>query len=231
MTALLFAVAHEAATVLAELTKTENFLLRTVPVTVGYWQDQPVTTAIIGMGAATAKLRTEIFLTHFRPQRVILAGYAGALQADLQHAEVLVAENYLIGDWPPLRQLRSARLSSATTVVTDRTSREVFAQISGAQMVDMETAAVAEIVTRFALPFCSLRAISDTLEDNLPLAALASSFDLKTQTPTPWKLLQHLLRNPRDLHPFIQFVQGLSPARRALTQALRAVIQSEPLTQ
>lgn len=224
MTALFFAVEHEAATVLSEMTKTEHFLLCTVPVTVGHWQGQPVTTAIVGMGATTAKLRTEIFLAHFQPQRVILAGYAGALQADLKHAEVLVAENYLIGDWPQVRHLREAILSSATSVVIDRASRELFAQISGAQMVDMETAAVAEVVARSGLPFCSLRAISDTLDDDLPLAALASSFDLKKQTPTVGKLLSHLLHHPRDTRPFIRFVQGLTPARCALTRALREVI-------
>lgn len=228
MTALLFAVEHEAELVLSEMSPIEQFRLRTVPVTVGHWQGKPVTTAIVGMGAATAKHRAEIFLTHFQPPRVILAGYAGALQAEFKQAEVLVAKNYLSGHWPHLNHFRSAILSSATSVVTDRASREVFAQISGAQLVDMETAAIADVVARFGIPFCSLRAISDTQEDELPLAALASAFDLKRQRPTLGKLLLHLLRHPQDIQPFIRFVSGLTPVRRALTQALREVLTMEP---
>jgi hypothetical protein len=84
----------------------------------------------------------------------------------------------------------------------------------------METEPVANKVAERQIPFLAVRVISDEYFQILPTAALAAGFDARTCTPTPLKLLSHLVSHPGDIGPFSHFVKGLNVARRNLTHFL-----------
>jgi hypothetical protein len=70
----------------------------------------------------------------------------------------------------------------------------------------------------------AVRAISDAVDFALPVP-LEEWFDLAKQRPRVSRLLWFLARHPRRIAPFAGFVRGLPKARRALAEALVAVIR------
>ena len=97
--------------------------------------------------------------------------------------------------------------------------KAALARETGAQAVDMETSAIARVCAAHGIPMLSLRAISDTAAAEIPVP-LHISYDLTMQRPRIAVLLAFLARNPSRILPFTRFVQGLAPARRAMTSAI-----------
>jgi adenosylhomocysteine nucleosidase len=84
---------------------------------------------------------------------------------------------------------------------------------------DMESAILAEIAGRLGVPFLALRAIADTVEDELPKAAIAALTDAgETDFPA---LLACLLRYPSDLPGLITTWRRFRVAADTLARACR----------
>jgi adenosylhomocysteine nucleosidase len=229
MISLLFAVKHEAAWVRAALSNADSFRIGQLTCVVGAYARQQISLGFVGMGEESASTQSAVFLKYFRPRFLIIAGYAGALVPGLSKGEVVVANNYL-GDpslaLPP--GLKYGPLASVSTVVGDRVAREALNRQTGAHLVDMETAAVAAEAARQEVPLLAIRAISDGLNDELPLAALAAAYDIDRQRTAPGRLVFHLLTHPLEIGPFAGFVSGLSPVRKSLTRVLLEIIRMNP---
>jgi hypothetical protein len=88
----------------------------------------------------------------------------------------------------------------------------------------MESAAGARVCAEAGVPFVAVRAISDPVDFALPVP-LEEWFDLGMQKPRVARLLWFLARYPTRIAPFAGFVRGLPKARRALAEALEAVIR------
>jgi crotonobetainyl-CoA:carnitine CoA-transferase CaiB-like acyl-CoA transferase len=96
-------------------------------------------------------------------------------------------------------------------------------QETRALAVDMETAVVAEVFEPAGIPVIGVRAISDRMEDAVPVP-MDSWFDLDRQRPRVLALLGFLARYPGRIAPFARFVRGLVPARAALARTLTDLI-------
>jgi hypothetical protein len=117
---------------------------------------------------------------------------------------------------------------STDEVVTSPQRKAEYAQATQCQVIDMETAAVAEFVMEKEKPFLVARVISDEANEVLPREALAAAFDPDANKPTPLRLLAHLLNNRRDIKPMGKFIQGLGPARTNLTKFLLQINDELP---
>ncbi len=94
------------------------------------------------------------------------------------------------------------RFVSTDRVVTSAAEKRRFAQTTGAIGLDMESAALAAEAQRVRVPFVVVRAVSDLLDEDLPL-----DFNLFLR-PTGWITgIASLLRAPGSLH-------GLARLRR-----------------
>jgi len=232
MIALAFALDNEAAPILRRLYRRQTFLLgEEVPCHVGILDGKEgavVFVLILGMGAETARRRAALALTELprelerrklTPLRLlVLAGYAGGLRSGpgFKRNALFVASNYL--------SPAAALLYSAEAVAGHPAARRDLAD-RGFDIVDMETAAVADEAERFGVPLLPLRVISDEIEDTLPEEILAASFDLRRQRPTPLRLLRALFIRPWEIVPFVRFVSHLGPARKVLAQAVEQVAE------
>ncbi len=219
-----FPLAHEAGLLLKQCTEKESFSIDRLQCTLANFHGRHILVAQIGMGEAEASDNTHTIFRHFRLKAFVLSGYGGALVAPLKVGQVLVSTNFsseaVLGFLRMLSGFDFASFCTAEKIAATTEEREAYARATESQVVDMETAAVTEVVRSRQLPFLAVRVISDDFYQVLPVGALAAGFDNRLGRPTPFRLLAYLLTHPREFRPFRKFVQGLGPARRHLTQFL-----------
>ena len=227
-----FPLAHEAAEVLKRCRQKESFSIGGLPCTLGNLGHRRVLIALVGMGQDRAEKNTRTIFNYFRLKAFVLAGYGGALVEPLKVGQVLISNNFSTEQVLPFLRLLSgfdfASFTTADELADTPQKREACARRTKGHVVDMETAAVAELVRERQVPFMAVRAISDDYRQVLPVKALAAGFDPAKGRATPFRLLWRLLLHPREFAPFRKFVAGLGPARRNLTSFLLQLNEELP---
>lgn len=150
-----------------------------------------------GVGVERAARACRLLLDGHRPRVVISAGFTGALAADLERGRVVAPQRSLRPGARPIdlagiESIAAGRRLTITTV--DRVASTVaekqrLAAEAGADLVDMETWAVAREALDAGVPCCCLRVVSDAATDALPpeIAKL-------TEAASPWRRFGAALR-------------------------------------
>ena len=171
-----------------------------------------ITVIHTGIGPASAERAVRELLAHEKPRRVISAGFAGGLDPALRAADTITA------DFPtPLI------FSKAIPLETPEEKIAAFRE-TGARIVDMETDVLGAACARAGVPLSSIRAVSDTADESLPVP-FAVWFDTARQRARPLALVAHLLRHPSHIAPFARFVLRLPRVAQALAQAIAAELR------
>ena len=227
-----FPLAHEAELVLKRSTHKESFVIDGLRCTLANFGRRRVLIAQIGMGEAAASDNTATIFQNFRLKALVLAGYGGALVQPLKVGQVVVSSNFtseaVLGFLRMLSGFDFAQFCTIDQVVGTPEERDACARQTEAQVADMETEIVANVVAQRQIPFLAVRVISDEYQHVLPLGALAAGFDASTARATPMRLLGYLASHPREIAPFAHFVSGLSGARRNLTRFLEGLNNDLP---
>jgi adenosylhomocysteine nucleosidase len=227
-----FPVAHEAELLLAKCTQRESFAIGPMVCTLGNLGPRQIVVAQVGMGQARARESIQTVFRYFRPKAVVLSGYGGALVPQLKLGQVIVSNNFTSEELLPFLRLLSgfdfAAFCTTEEIAGTPEKRDWYAQSMKAQVIDLETAAVADFVRTREIPFLAVRVISDEYKTVLPSAALAAGFDPALNRPTPVRLLKHLALHPQEIRPFKEFVADLGVARRLLTTFLEQVNNELP---
>ena len=108
---------------------------------------------------------------------LVSTGFAGALAPDYKVGDLFVAQRVIgggvgySGRLPacPNGSCRRGTLLTVDRVVQSAEEKRRLAASSGAQAVDMEAAAVAEVAAERSLPFYCVRALSDDAEAAFPI--------------------------------------------------------------
>lgn len=195
-----------------------------------------------GVGGERASEAAEMVLAAERVEAVISMGFAGALQAELQAGElVLCREVHLHGEESPpgpatksderLLSLASAALDEAglpfrqgdsltvrRVVATAREKREM-AHLG--RIVEMESYWVGKIAREKGVPFLTIRAISDTADQDLTgwLDLINSSGRLRWR-----RAALRLLAAPSRLGAVLHAGQNFCRAEQALTRGVEAIL-------
>jgi adenosylhomocysteine nucleosidase len=195
-----------------------------------------------GIGQARARARAEHALALISPPRLaIAAGVAGALSGELHCGDLLLADSLLLRtevgsprvfQADPLllqaaeRNLRRATvqfhrgaLLTAGSVLKDRAAKQMAGELSGALAVDMESAAVAEVLERHTIPWLCLRAVLDELEDEVIGAELTDA----EGRVAPLKAALNLFKHPGHLGRLPAMARKLAQASHALAAGLSAI--------
>ena len=227
-----FPLAHEAELLLSHCKQKESFMIDGVRCTLANFGRRHVLIAQIGMGESAAADNTATILEYFRLKALVLAGYGGALVPPLKVGQVVIANNFtseaVLGFLRMLSGFDFATFCMVDEVVGTREGRDACARNSQAQVADMETAMVANVVAEHQIPFLAVRVISDEYEQVLPVGALAAGFDASKARATPMRLLGYLAMHPGEIGPFKKFVGGLGLARKNLTRFLEALNNDLP---
>jgi adenosylhomocysteine nucleosidase len=128
-----------------------------------------------GMGRHRARGATELLIAGHRPRWVVSAGFAGALDPGLKRnrtvlpGEVVDTEGrrFTVDGTGPAGESRP-RLLTVDAIVRTATEKAALRERFGADLVDMESSAVADLCRERALRFLSVRVVSDEAEVDLP---------------------------------------------------------------
>jgi adenosylhomocysteine nucleosidase len=123
----------------------------------------------IGQRNAAAALRKS--LTAVSPHLVLSCGFAGGLDPALRPGTVLFEADT---DFPLTKALqgagaRPARFHCANRIVGTAQDKRILREETGADAVEMESAAIRKICTEAGISSATVRAISDTALETLPL--------------------------------------------------------------
>lgn len=224
MIAITFAVPEESSRFRRLLTDTRKVRVGALRLLEGRFGSQAVTVAHIGMGLEAAERNTSLLIESRKPERLIAAGFGGALLPELRIGDLVVDPR----TWPApdLPECREGAIVSRPVPLETPAEKTQLARETGALAVDMETDAIAAVCAKAGVPLLGVRAISDGAGDALPVP-LPAWYDMKAQRPRPAVLVGYLLTHPGAILPFVRFLRSLPAAQRALAEFLAAFLVCE----
>jgi adenosylhomocysteine nucleosidase len=161
------------------LAKVRKYHSASIPVVEGECGGKIVALAIGGPGRPAARRAAELLITGHRPRWIISAGFAGALNPALARNDLILPEEVIDGDGGRYRVDQPAafasgvphgtgRLLTLDELVFDSGRKGELWRAHAADLVDMETSAVAALCGEKLLRFASIRVISDDARTDLP---------------------------------------------------------------
>ncbi len=183
--AIVFALREELRPFLKECRIESQTFKKPAVLTRARFRGVPLLLCQTGFGMANAHEATELLLDHAKPSLILSVGCAGATQPDLQPGDVILADEirsetpidrFLTDDKAREELERLAReegmscqtgpLATLWNVAGWKAKAEMSQH--GILALDMESAAVAAIAEKGGVPFASLRAIFDPMEEEIP---------------------------------------------------------------
>ena len=179
-TGFVFALRQEAVGILDRLQRSRTTSGNGWTFHTGKIGDTSTTLLLSGVGQKNAEEATKVLIDVFAPKLICSAGYAGGLSSRLKHANICVPEQVIRGSDRQALDLSNSipqktvplpnRLSLLTVndVAESPKQKRMLHEQTGAEIVDMETFAVADVCRIRGVPFVSIRVILDTVNDRIP---------------------------------------------------------------
>jgi len=166
-------------------------------------------------------------LTDARPGCVVMAGFCGALRPALAVGDVVVPGDVIdpAGNrWPCPDGTPGVRLLTAPELVATPAEKRHLHELHCADIVDMESAAVAAACAERGVPFRAVRAVSDTADTALSprLVKMLSGGNV-----SPWRAAAALVRQPSLLGEFLRLARDTKFAAERLGEALLEVVREK----
>ncbi len=232
--AIIGAIKDEIAGIKKEMQITDTLRWPTGNAFVGEWQGRTIVLIRSGMGCDRARRALAEMAKKFELEQVISIGYAGALDPALKVGELVVADqvvyyetmkNYSL-DKELLSMMPEARRGTLLTVdslAAKPQEKKALREKYSAVAVDMETSALAEKAQARNIPFISVRAITDTADQELiDCSYLVEEDGEVSKLKAGW----HVLTHPGDMKGMIELGQHAKIATANLTEFLRQYFES-----
>jgi nucleoside phosphorylase len=184
---------------------------------------------VAGIGRKAAAVATRTVIDRYAPALIISAGLAGGLSEKMSIGEVFrpaAVMDAATGErYESKRDSGAAGVLLTTASVLSREEKKQAARQYGADAVDMEAAAVAEIANAAGIPFIAVKAISD--ESDFEMPPLGQFIDSNGRLHL-LKLLGYAALRPRIWPVLSELRRNSQTAAEALAKELEAVLtQSE----
>lgn len=145
----------------------------------GRLRDKRIVVIESGAGREAAGKATDALIVAHRPKLVISAGFAGGLTEQVARRHIVIADSVqqetgprllldLTIDRTPQPAVHIGPLVTVDRIVGTSAEKRQLHEQTGAIAVEMESAAVAETCRTYAVPFMSIRIVSDGVQDELP---------------------------------------------------------------
>ncbi len=176
---MLTALPMEAGHLIDRLSHVRRYTSRSLTVVEGELEGRLVVVLASGVGRESARRGVEHLIDGHRPRWIVSAGYAGALDPDLNRND-LVAPRALVDDAgaeivldsSPFEAVPTVRIISrlllVDRVIGDASEKAELRRRHQSDAIDMETFAAAEVARARRVPFLSLRVVSDDARTDLP---------------------------------------------------------------
>jgi adenosylhomocysteine nucleosidase len=174
---------------------------------------------ITGMGARNAERAISKALSQFRPARVFTCGFAGALNPDLLIGDVVCEREIL------LKGAKPVAFHYATRVAITEVEKSALRARTGADVVEMESAVITRACRAAGVECVTLRAISDTAQEDLPLDF--NALMTAEETLSPLKLTLAILKAPQKIPALMRLGRSSALAATRLAEVLARVVRIE----
>ena len=176
---IVMALAIEAGYLCDSLKRVRKYTAQTHSIIEGELAGKIVAVVLTGPGKAAARHGTEVLIAGHRPRWIISAGFAGGLDPALARNDLVIPhqvidlEGNLIAIEASIPSLRGVKCADGRLLTVDRliahpAEKAGLRQLHGADLIDMETSAVALLAQDRSLRFLAIRLISDDASAELP---------------------------------------------------------------
>jgi nucleoside phosphorylase len=205
---------------------TRPLVLFAVEEEAAHFKDVNVETVICGMGKQNAAASIKEILARRRPRFVITSGFAGGLNEALRNGDV-------VGDWDadfPLSSslancgVKRVLFHCAARVTVTREEKRSLRTSTNMDAVEMESAVIREICRGKYIPSATIRVVSDSAADDLPLDF--NQLMNADHTMNFAKLAGALIKAPWKIPKLIQFSGRVKFAAKELGRVLRELLKS-----
>lgn len=220
------------------LRRVRKYHAASMPVIEGELDGKILAIAIGGMGRAAARRAAGVLIDGHRPSWLIAAGFAGALHPELERNDLALPEEVIDPDGHRFAIARpeamgaNIRHSGGRLLTVDRfilgaAEKSALHRDSGADLVDMESSAVAAICAERLVRFLAIRVVSDDARKDLPRevaslvtqsgsyrigAAFRAIWNRPSSIKDFWRLHEHALEAADRLARFVGRCVGELPA-------------------
>jgi nucleoside phosphorylase len=179
---------------------------------------------IVGIGRQNAENSIRKFLASHTPEQVFTCGFAGGLNPNLKIGDVVFEPSTINHQLSP--QLSAVGAKPATFFCADQIATTVAEKKklhaeTRADVVEMESAAIHAVCRERGLPCSTVRVISDTAEENLPLDfnALANA----DKSLNFGKLFFAIAKSPGKIGALMELQKKTSFAAKKLAAVLEKI--------
>ena len=179
---------------------------------------------ITGMGRRNAFAKLDAYLAKATPTGVLTCGFAGGLNPVLELGTIV----YDVDEGSPWEKAlldskaKLARFECANRVACTADEKFKLWQVTGMDAVEMESDTIRQVCLRKNIPSATIRVISDTAHQNLPL-----DFN-RLLTPDHRidfaKLAARLIFSPRKVADLLRFQSQTITAAQALGAFLKTLL-------
>jgi len=186
---------------------------------------------------------------------MISAGFAGGASEDATPGDVFLCDRLVAVDGSPflwgkeeafesssvemVQRFRQAilgdrsgyQVGSCITVpkfVSNRSMKEWLGNTFNVKLIDMESYWVSEVAASFRIPFLTVRAVLDPVDQSVP-RFIGETVD-KGMAVRTLRSVAHLATNPTDAPQLIRLSRQVSVARAALTQFLDKIVAARTIS-
>ena len=179
---------------------------------------------ITGMGRRNAFAKLDAYLAKATPTGVLTCGFAGGLNPVLELGTIV----YDVDEGSPWEKAlldskaKLARFECANRVACTADEKFKLWQVTGMDAVEMESDTIRQVCLRKNIPSATIRVISDTAHQNLPL-------DFNRLLPPDHridfaKLAARLIFSPRKVGDLLRFQSQTITAAQALGAFLKTLL-------
>ena len=181
-----------------------------------------ISVLLTGIGKKNAEGAVRKFLVGNTPKRVFTCGFAGGLDPALQIGEVVFAtDDAALKEKLTAAGTKQAKIHCADRVAVTIAEKQTLRQNTGADAVEMESEVIQSICREKGIPCATVRAISDTANDDMPLDFNALS--KPDQSLDLGKLAFALARQPGKIPALLRLQKNCQLAAQRLAAVLDKV--------
>ena len=181
---------------------------------------------VTGMGRKNAAESLREAVAAVEPERVLTCGFAGGLNPALALGTVVFDHDFDAGVADALAELGAlpAKFHCSKRVAITAAEKRALWESTGADAVEMESSVIRNLCREWKIPSATIRVISDTAHDDLPLDfnALMTSDDRIHYG----KLALAILASPRKIAQLIAFQRQTMTAARELGRVLNELFSA-----
>jgi nucleoside phosphorylase len=133
--------------------------------------DASVIVACGGIGTMSARVATEAAYQHAKGEiwLFISAGFAGALKPSLKVGDIVQPREVISeADGQRISTATGTSVLVSAGAVASKPVKKRFAEMYGADAVDMEAYSVGDVASIYKVPFIAIKAVSDELDFDMP---------------------------------------------------------------